>query len=78
MPNNIETKVAEIIEEFAPIGSVELSSNLMEDLGLDSLDKVELVMNLEEEFGLDIPDDDADTFSTVADIVKYVTDAKDA
>ena len=36
------------------------------DLGADSLDTVELIMEFEKEFGISIPDDKAETISTVA------------
>ncbi|WP_390621916.1 acyl carrier protein [Victivallis vadensis] len=47
-------------------------SEIIEDLGADSLDQVELVMALEEEFGSDIPDEDAEKLTTVGDAIKYV------
>ncbi len=43
-----------------------------EDLGADSLDLIELQMALEEEFGIEIPDEDAEKFVTIGDMVKYV------
>lgn len=46
--------------------------NLSDDLGADSLDEVEIIMAIEEEFGLMIPDEEAETFKTVGDIVEYV------
>jgi acyl carrier protein len=51
---------------------VTLTSTLGDDLGADSLDRVEVLMAIEEEFGLKIPDDDAEKFSAVGDIVKYL------
>ena len=47
-------------------------SDVVKDLGADSLDQVELVMALEEEFGSDIPDEDAEKLTTVGDAIKYV------
>lgn len=44
----------------------------LDDLGADSLDKVELIMALEEEFGISIHDDQAETISTVGDMVTVV------
>jgi len=32
-------------------------SNIVEDLGADSLDKIDLLTKMEDEFGIDIPDD---------------------
>ena len=42
------------------------------DLGADSLDTYELVYALEEETGVTISDDEANSFETVGDAVKYL------
>ena len=47
-------------------------SEVIDDLGADSLDIVDLVMTLEEEFDTEIPDEDIENLRTVGDIVKYV------
>ena len=49
------------------------SSELVGDLGADSLDAVEIVMEVEEAFEIEISDEDADKFKTVGDIVNYIT-----
>ena len=41
------------------------------DIGLDSLDAVEIIMAIEDEFDIEIPDDDAEKFQLIGDIVKY-------
>lgn len=46
------------------------------DLGADSLDTVELIMEFEKEFGITIPDDKAETVSTVGDAIKCIEAAK--
>ena len=51
---------------------VTIDTNLMKDLEADSLDAVEIIMAIEEEFGIEIPDEDAEKFQTVNDLVKYV------
>lgn len=51
---------------------IEIDTNLMQDLEADSLDSVEIIMAVEEEFDLAIPDDDAEKFRTVRDLVEYV------
>ena len=55
---------------------VDMDTNLMKDLSADSLDAVEIIMAIEEEFGIEIPDEDAENFQTVADLVKYVEENK--
>ena len=47
-------------------------SSFVDDLGADSLDTVELIMQLEEEFGIEIPDEDAETITTVQAAVDYI------
>ncbi|MCT9852414.1 acyl carrier protein [Priestia megaterium] len=50
---------------------INLESNFKEDLGADSLDIVELIMELEDQFELEIPDEEAENFSTVGEVVDY-------
>ena len=47
-------------------------SEVIDDLGADSLDIVDLVMTPEEEFDTEIPDEDIENLRTVGDIVKYI------
>ncbi|GAB6088273.1 acyl carrier protein [Alkaliphilus crotonatoxidans] len=48
------------------------TTSLMGDLEADSLDAVEIIMAIEDEFGVEIPDDEAEKFKNIGDIVKYV------
>jgi acyl carrier protein len=43
-----------------------------QDLGVDSLDMVQIIMKCEELFGLEIPDDVAEKFHTINDVVDYI------
>ncbi len=52
--------------------SVTMDTNLIDDLGADSLDVVELIMELEDEFGVAISDEDAAQLYTVGRIVDYL------
>ena len=52
--------------------SITPDTNLIDDLGADSLDVVELIMSLEDEFGVSISDDDAAQLVTVGRIVDYL------
>ena len=49
-----------------------METNIVDDLGGDSLDVVDLIMSVEEEFGISIPDEDAVELSTVGKIVEYI------
>ena len=51
---------------------VTMDSNILEDFDADSLDLVDLVMSFEDEFGIEVPDDQAENFHTVGDIVRYI------
>lgn len=47
-------------------------TNILEDLGVDSLDIVDMLMSLEDEFDVEIPDEKIETLRTVADVVAYI------
>ena len=47
-------------------------SDIINALGLDSLDIVELVMTLEEKWNIVADDEDIKTLKTVADVVRYI------
>ena len=51
---------------------IKLESDIINDLGLDSLDIVELVMTLEEKWNIVADDEDIKTLKTVADVVRYI------
>ncbi len=55
---------------------IDIDTNLMTDLEADSLDAVEIIMAVEEEYDLAIPDDDAEKFRTVRDMVEYVESSR--
>ena len=52
--------------------TISMETNLIDDLGADSLDVVELIMSLEDEFGVSISDEDAAQLYTVGRIVDYL------
>ena len=52
--------------------SISMDTNLIDDLGADSLDVVELIMALEDSFGIAISDEDAAELFTVRRIVEYL------
>ncbi len=52
--------------------TVTMETNLIDDLGADSLDVVELIMELEDEFGVTISDEAAAELYTVQRIVDYL------
>lgn len=52
--------------------TITMESSLINDLEADSLDAVEVIMAIEDEFDIEIPDEDAEDFKNIGDIVKYV------
>lgn len=52
--------------------SITEDTDIMGDLGADSLDIVELMMSLEEEFGLVITDESVHRFKTVGEVSKFI------
>ena len=67
-------KLKEIIADKLSVNEDEITmeSTFIDDLGADSLDIVELIMALEEELEMEIPDEDAEGFKTVGDVIKYI------
>jgi acyl carrier protein len=67
-------KVREIIVEQLGVdeSAVALETSLMKDLEADSLDAVEIIMAIEDEFEIEVPDEEAEKFQNVGDIVKYL------
>lgn len=51
---------------------ITLESNLVEDLGADSLDAVEIIMELEEKFNISIADEELSEIKTVKDLVTFI------
>ena len=66
----LKTVIAEVLNVDEE--EITMESAFIEDLNADSLDIVELIMALEDELEMEIPDEEAETFVTVADIVKFM------
>ena len=67
-------KIQQILFENLNIDpkDISLTSNLQEDLGVDSLDLFEMIMNLEEQYGFEIPAENLESFKTIGDVVSYL------
>ena len=67
-------KVTEIIIDKLGVEESKINndSKFINDLGADSLDTVELIMQFEEEFNIEIPDEDAETITTVGKAIDYI------
>ena len=51
---------------------VTLESEIIKDLGADSLDLVEMLLSLEENFGVTVSDEQTESIKTVKDIVEII------
>ena len=67
-------KIADIIAKQLRADTEEITedTNIMEDLGADSLDVFELLNQLEDEFGIVIPEEDMEGLVTVADVAAAI------
>lgn len=52
--------------------AITLESDVVKDLGADSLDVVELLISLGDDYGISIPEDDIVNVKTVKDIVDMI------
>lgn len=70
-------KIRDIIVDQLSVDEsmVTMDTNITKDLEADSLDAVEIIMAIEDEFDIEIPDEEAEKFKLVGDLVKYVEDA---
>lgn len=70
----IAERVKKIIVDKLGVEESQVTSeaSFTTDLGADSLDTVELIMEFEEEFNISIPDEQAETITTVGQAVEYL------
>lgn len=68
-------KVKEIVIDQLGLDAdvtIERKTSMMKDLEADSLDAVEIIMAFEDEFDIEIPDEEAEKFDNIGDIVDYI------
>ena len=67
-------KVKQLIVDQTGVSAdkLDMDTSMVNDLEADSLEAVEIIMALEEEFGIEIPDEDAENFLTIRDMVEYL------
>lgn len=77
----IEERVKKVTAETvkADPSTIKSDTRFVEDLGLDSMDVVELIIGMEEEFAsddatLEISDEEAQKFTSIAEVVSYLKD----
>ena len=72
--SDVAKKVTAIIVDKLGVEEAEVTreASFTNDLGADSLDTVELIMEFEKEFNISIPDEQAETITTVGQAVTYL------
>ncbi len=68
------TKVVTLLSGELGVDAAKITyeSDVVKDLGADSLDVVQLLMALEDEFGITVSEDEATNLRTVGDIVNLI------
>lgn len=71
-------KIAGIIREYLGNDDAEITEDtqLIEDLGIASLDMLNLANEFEDEFGVTIEDKDIVDIKTVGDVIRYIESRK--
>ncbi len=60
------------------INDISDDSNIIEDLGADSIDLVEMLMSIEEKLGIVVSDEDAVKLKTVKDVADFIESHSEA
>ena len=78
MEGGVLAQLAPLVAERAKVdpSRVTPDTDLRAGLGLDSLDMIDLATAAEDSFGIRIPDDDAERFQTVGDVVAFLQRAE--
>lgn len=67
-------KVIDILSEFTEMSSADMNENteLVNDMGLNSLDVINVIVAFEDEFDIEIPDRIIKDLHSIGDIVDYL------
>ena len=67
-------KIKDMIEKQLGIDKSKITedSDIIKDIGADSLDIVEFLMDAENEWGITIEEEDVKNLHTIGDVVKYI------
>lgn len=64
----MQEKILRIVSNYAKTDTITPDSELITDLGINSIDLVSMVMDFEDEFGVTVPDEALAGIKTVKDI----------
>lgn len=74
--NEIQAKVIEILRRYtkneAALEQASPSTNILEDLQVNSARLVDVILDFEDAFDIEIADEDADGVTTVGDAVRLI------
>ena len=70
--DQVKESLADIL--ICDADKIELDTDLVRDLGVDSIDTVELIMAVEDTYDIKISDKDAEDLKTVGDVVEFIED----
>ena len=67
-------KIKDLLEKHLCIDKSKITedSDIIKDIGADSLDIVEFLMDAENEWGITIEEEDVKNLHTIGDVVKYI------
>lgn len=67
-------KIKAILAEQLDIDAedITMETELVNDLGVDSIDAVELLMSIDAEFGVEIPDEEIENIKTIGKLIEYI------
>ncbi len=67
-------KIKDLLEKQLGIDKSKITedSDIIKDIGADSLDIVEFLMDAENEWGITIEEEDVKNLHTIGDVVKYI------
>ncbi|MHB1154681.1 MAG: acyl carrier protein [Eubacteriales bacterium] len=67
-----------LIEDLqVPEDDITMNSELISDLGINSLELADLILMCEEKFNIEIKDEDIHKFISVGDVVNYLSEMCD-
>lgn len=62
-----------IVEQLSVIDPSDITpETTFDSMDIDSIDAVEIIMAIEDEFDIEIPDEVAEDFTSIADIINYL------
>ncbi|EHL17145.1 acyl carrier protein [Peptoanaerobacter stomatis] len=70
-------KIRKIISTHTGLdkNNINLDSNIVDDLELDSIEIFDILSEIEGEFSIEIDEDSYESFKTIKDVVEYIENA---